>query len=94
MKTSQGASHLAQIRQLKRIEGQIRGILKMIEDERYCIDILTQIKAAKSSLTTIERNIIDQHMNHCIHTAIQSKNPQHANKMLDEIQQLLKSSRS
>ena len=91
MSDLKGAPHGAQIQQLKRIEGQVRGIINMVEEQRYCIDILTQIKAAKSSLATIEKKIINEHMDHCVHKAIHSKDKKMADSMLEEIQELLKS---
>lgn len=62
----------------------------MVEDERYCIDILTQIKAAKAALTSVERNIIDDHLNHCVHSAIQSKDKKRAEEVMNEIKELLR----
>lgn len=94
MKTEKlGAKHDAQLKQLKRIEGQIRGIGNMIEERRYCVDILTQLKAVKASLSTIEQKIINEHLNHCVHKAIESKDMKKANEVLDEIKDLLKASR-
>lgn len=89
-KQLKGTPHSAEISKLKRIEGQVRGILKMVEDERYCIDILTQIKAVKAALSTVERNIIDDHLNHCVQSALQSKDKTRANEVMQEIKDLLK----
>ncbi|MCB0378647.1 MAG: metal-sensitive transcriptional regulator [Bdellovibrionales bacterium] len=88
-----GTSHTQQIKQLKRIEGQVRGVTKMIEDRRYCLDIITQIKAVRASLATIEKKIINQHLNHCVHEAVQSKNPKLTDEMLEEIKELIQSAR-
>lgn len=55
---------------LRRIEGQVRGIAKMIEEDKYCIDILTQISAASSALRSVALNLLDEHMDHCVHSAI------------------------
>jgi DNA-binding FrmR family transcriptional regulator len=57
---------------LRRIEGQVRGVTRMVEDERYCLDILTQISAIKSALTSVEREILKNHAGHCIERAIGS----------------------
>ena len=57
---------------LKRIEGQVRGIERMVEDERYCIDILTQIAAATTALETVAFKILDEHVNHCVAGALES----------------------
>ena len=91
IKNIKGTPHSAEISKLKRIEGQVRGIIKMVEDERYCIDILTQLKAVKSALATVERNIIDDHLSHCVHSAIASKDKSRTNQVMKEIKDLLKS---
>ena len=59
-------SHNDQLKNLNRIEGQIRGIGKMIEEGKYCIEILNQIVAAKSSIASVEGKIIRKHLHHCI----------------------------
>ena len=92
METEQkGSSHESQLKRLKRIEGQVRGLSAMIEDRRYCIDILTQFKAVRSALGSIEKKIIEEHLNHCVHNAVESKNTKLTNQMLEEISGLLKS---
>lgn len=53
-------------RRLKRIEGQVRGVEKMIDDERYCIDVLTQIAAIQSGLKAVALGLLDEHMAHCV----------------------------
>jgi DNA-binding FrmR family transcriptional regulator len=62
----------ALIRRLHRIEGQVRGIEKMVEDDRYCIDILTQISAVGTALEAVALQLLDQHVSHCVAGAIQS----------------------
>jgi CsoR family transcriptional regulator, copper-sensing transcriptional repressor len=57
---------------LRKIEGQVRGIEKMIADDRYCIDVLTQIAAARTALERVGLEILDGHVNHCVHDAIAS----------------------
>lgn len=85
-----GVEHTDQLNRLNRIGGQIRGIGSMIEEQRYCIDILTQIRAVKSALSSLESRIIEDHLSHCVHHAIESKNRKEADKMIKEIQDLLK----
>lgn len=87
-----GVKHTDQLNRLNRIGGQIRGISTMVEEQRYCIDILTQIKAVKSALSALESRIIEDHLSHCVHHAIESKNRKEADKMIKEIQTLLKKS--
>ena len=57
---------------LNRIEGQVRGITRMIEEGRYCIDVLTQINAARAALAKVESEMLKTHLNHCIEGAIKS----------------------
>jgi len=62
----------ALIKRLHRIEGQVRGIEKMVVDERYCIDILTQIAAVTTALEAVAFKILDEHVNHCVAGALAS----------------------
>ena len=64
--------HKEQLISIKRIEGQIRGIAKMIEDEKYCIDILNQLKAARSAIATIEGKILKTHLKNCVKDTLNS----------------------
>jgi DNA-binding FrmR family transcriptional regulator len=64
----------ALVKRLHRIEGQVRGIERMVEDERYCIDILTQIAAATTALESVAFKILDEHVNHCVAGALESGN--------------------
>lgn len=87
----QGTSHNSQLKQLKRIEGQVRGVAKMIEEKRYCIEILQQLKAIKSSLSTVEKKVIGEHLDHCVHKAVSSKNKKESSEVVKEIKQLIQS---
>jgi DNA-binding FrmR family transcriptional regulator len=62
-------------RRLHRIEGQIRGIERMVDEERYCVDILTQIAAATTALETVAFKILDEHVSHCVADALSSGDP-------------------
>lgn len=57
-------------KRLRRIEGQVRGIARMIEDDKYCIDVLTQISAVNSALRSVALNLLDEHLNHCVTRAV------------------------
>lgn len=57
-------------KRLRRIEGQVRGIAKMIDEDKYCIDILTQISAANSALRSVALNLLDEHLGHCVSHAV------------------------
>ncbi len=54
------------LKRLRRIEGQVRGIAKMVEDDKYCIDILTQVSAATKALQSVALNLLDDHLGHCV----------------------------
>ena len=57
-------------KRLRRIEGQVRGIAKMIDDDKYCIDILTQISAVNSALQSVALGLLDEHLSHCVNNAV------------------------
>ena len=70
---------------LARIEGQVGGIARMIEDDRYCIDILTQLQAVKSALKKVEDELLKSHSNHCVAHAIKSGDVKDARKKFAEL---------
>lgn len=78
----------ANIRRLKRIEGQVRGILKMVEEDRYCVDILNQIASVQQALRAVGRELLRNHLKHCASNAIR-KGGQEAEEAYDELISLL-----
>lgn len=60
------------LKRLRRVEGQVRGIAKMVEDDKYCIDILTQVSAATKALQSVALGLLDDHMTHCVVDAARS----------------------
>ncbi len=56
----------AYLKRMRRIEGQVRGIAKMIEDDKYCIDVLTQVSAATKALEAVALGLLDEHLRHCV----------------------------
>jgi DNA-binding FrmR family transcriptional regulator len=62
----------ATLKRLSRIEGQVRGVARMVEDDRYCIDIVTQIEAVRAALRRVEEEILRDHVAHCVEHAIAS----------------------
>jgi CsoR family transcriptional regulator, copper-sensing transcriptional repressor len=84
----------ALVKRLHRIEGQVRGIEKMVEDDRYCIDILTQISAVSTALDSLAFKILDEHVNHCVVGAIASGDEQEAEvktkELLEAVQRFAK----
>lgn len=70
---------------LKRVEGQVRGVAKMVEDGRYCIDVVTQIEAARAALARIEADLLRQHMAHCVKSAMASPDPAAQERVIEEL---------
>ncbi len=62
----------AQIKRLQRVEGQVRGVRRMVEEGTYCIDVLTQIAAATKALEAVALGLVDEHLSHCVREAIQT----------------------
>ncbi len=79
------ADKQALTRRLHRIEGQVRGIEKMVEEDRYCIDILTQISAVTTALESVAFRILDDHVNHCVAGALASGDPAEAGAKSKEL---------
>jgi len=82
------ADHQATIRRLKRIEGQVRGVIRMVEEDRYCIDILQQISAIRAALTKAESEILNAHAASCVEQAISSGDAQTQRKTFRELVKL------
>ena len=74
---------------LRRIEGQIRGLQKMVEEERYCADIIVQIASVQEALRGVARNLMKNHLLHCATKALGSGNPKEAALMYDELLELI-----
>ena len=74
---------------LNRLEGQVRGVIRMIEDDRYCIDVLTQTQAIRAALVRVESQMLKDHMSHCIEGAIVSGNAGEQRKKAAELIALL-----
>jgi DNA-binding FrmR family transcriptional regulator len=75
----------ALVKRLHRIEGQVRGIERMVEDDRYCIDILTQIAAVNTALESLAFRILDEHVRHCVAGALSSGNEADARTKTEEL---------
>ena len=74
---------------LRRIEGQIRGLQKMVEDDRYCADIITQVASVQEALRGVARNLMKNHLHHCAAKALQSGKRQQTEAMYDELLELI-----
>ena len=79
----------ANLNRLKRIEGQVRGLQKMVEDDRYCADILVQVASVQEALRGVGRNLMKNHLQHCATKAISSGKPKEAAAMYDELLELV-----
>jgi DNA-binding FrmR family transcriptional regulator len=73
------------IRRLKTIEGHLGGILRMVDEDAYCIDVIRQIQAVQSALNKVSTAILENHLNSCVTTAIQGDNPKERERVLKEI---------
>jgi DNA-binding FrmR family transcriptional regulator len=73
------------VKRLHRIEGQVRGIERMIEEDRYCIDVITQISAVTTALESLAFQILDEHVNHCVAGALASGDPAEAEAKSKEL---------
>ena len=75
---------------LSRIEGQIKGVKRMIEEGEYCIDIITQIQAARAALQSVNRAILEKHLKHCVTSALESHEKTDIDQKMAEIMTVLK----
>ena len=66
----------AVLKRLRRVEGQVRGVQRMVEDDKYCIDVLTQISAATSALRAVAVELLEDHLGHCVTHAIEAGGPE------------------
>jgi len=76
------------LRRLRRIEGQVRGLQKMVEEDRYCADILTQVSSVQEALRAVARELMRNHLKHCATAAIK-EGPAEAEAMYDELVELM-----
>jgi DNA-binding FrmR family transcriptional regulator len=85
----------AVLARLKRVEGQVRGIQRMVEGDTYCIDVLTQVSAATRALESVAVHLLDDHLRHCVAHAIQSDDATESDRIITEatraIERLVKS---
>ena len=76
------------LNRLRRVEGQVRGVARMIEDDRYCIDVLNQLQAIRAALTRVETEMLKGHLNHCIESAIVSGDQEEQRRKASELVEL------
>jgi DNA-binding FrmR family transcriptional regulator len=75
-------------KRLNRVEGQVRGIGRMVEEDRYCIDIVTQLSAVRAALRRIEEEVLRDHVGHCVEHAIRSGRPDEQRKKIAELMEV------
>ena len=96
MTTGYAESKEALVKRLHRIQGQVRGVERMIEEDRYCIDVLTQIAAVRTALEQVGAKLLEGHVTHCIAAALESRDPDAASaksvEMLDAVQRFVRTS--
>jgi DNA-binding FrmR family transcriptional regulator len=80
------------LRRLKTIEGHLRGIIRMVEADEYCIDVIRQIQAVDAALNKVSTQILDNHLNTCVITAIKGDNPKERERVIKEITEVFEMS--
>jgi DNA-binding FrmR family transcriptional regulator len=73
------------IKRFNRIEGQVRGLTRMVEEDRYCIDIITQISAVRAALARVEQEVLRDHIGHCVKEAMQSDDVRAQDRTINEL---------
>ena len=79
----------SQLARLGRIEGQVRGVARMIEEERYCIDVLTQIRAVRAALDKVEQETLSDHLQHCVAHAFHAGSERDRQTKIEELIEVL-----
>ena len=77
------------LKRLSRIEGQVRGLSRMVEEERYCIDVITQLSAVRAALRRVEQEILHDHVGHCVKHAMRSNDREDQERKIQELMDVL-----
>ena len=77
------------LKRLSRIEGQVRGLSRMVDGDRYCIDVITQIAAVRAALRRVEHELLRDHVGHCVKEAIRSGNAKDQERKIEELIEVL-----
>lgn len=83
-------NHISELGKLNRVIGQLEGVKKMVEENRYCVEILQQLKAARSAIKNIEQNVLKKHMQMCLLKAAKSQNEEEILTKIEELQNIIK----
>ncbi len=87
---SHSTTHKETLNRLARIAGQVQGVKRMVEEEKYCIDIVTQIQAARSALRSVELQVLKKHMHHCVSNAFESGKKKEADEKMEKLLRVMK----
>ena len=87
-----GKTKTSFLKRLSRIEGQVRGLSRMVEEDRYCIDVITQISAVRAALRRVEEEVLRDHVGHCVEHAILSGDADEQRRKVAELMQVLERS--
>jgi len=85
-----GTSHLDDLPRVNRIVGQVSGVKKMIEEQRGCTDILTQLRAIRSAIKGLEANILERHLGHCLNAGLSAGDQAAVKRQIDELKEVFK----
>ena len=77
------------VKRLNRIEGQVRGLARMVEDDRYCIDVITQVSAVRAALKRVEEEVLKDHVAHCVEHAISAGDRAEQRQKISELMRVL-----
>jgi CsoR family transcriptional regulator, copper-sensing transcriptional repressor len=89
MSTMQQTTKASCRKRLSRIEGQVRGLARMVDEDRYCIDVITQIAAVRAALARVEEEVLRDHVAHCVQHAIKSGNAAEQRRKVAELMEVL-----
>jgi len=84
--------HEDTLKRLKTIEGHLKGIIRMVEEDAYCIDIIRQVQAVEAALNKVSAQILEGHLNSCVITAVQGEDPAERQRVLKEVLEVFETS--
>lgn len=82
-------NHESQLTRLNKIEGQLKGIRRMIEERRYCVDIMDQIKAVRGALDKVEMGVLEKHIHHCVRESVEAGDGEQLEEKVEELVKVL-----
>ncbi|HXB57704.1 MAG TPA: metal-sensitive transcriptional regulator [Vicinamibacteria bacterium] len=85
----QHAHHTGQLPRLRKIEGQVKGLARMVEEKRYCVELLTQLRAVRAALKRVEEGVLREHVEHCVALAMRSGNEAEQRTRVEELLEVL-----